>query len=218
LISKQAYDQPLFMFQGILNPAPDDLKSPRVGVDWIDPMGLRDDVPDPPEGAAYEGWGQSYTYSFYAEPPAAAIHDIPDFSGHVAGRLAFGEVVLYDDVTGDGTFQVTPLSDQSQIVPDDVYRGAQGQFVIIYIDRTWDKETEPPPDLHNLVLGAPGYHLGIIDCSMQDVVATWIVNGGDPNVGLGVLPTASSVIPYQRSCLRSHPVAAPDDGYGAPPS
>jgi hypothetical protein len=211
VISEAAYEAPLFTFQGDLNPIPDDLVAPRVAVVWVDPAGLRDDVPEPAEDTKFDLTPAGYTFSIFAPPPASAIREIVDpSSGLGAASFAFGEIVLFEDLNGDGTFQITSLAEGSEIVPSDVYRGAQVQYVVIYIEKPWSAATGPA-ELVGLLSSTPGYHLGHIDCSVPDAPATSIP-AGNPPVEITVLPTATSQLPFLRSCLRSHPATTTSDG------
>ena len=206
LLSGRAYEAPLFTFQGALNPVPEDLVSPRVDVVWVDPAALSDDLPAPPEDSVFELDGAHYVYSLFAPPPAAAIRALvdPDTGGLIAS-FAFGEIVLVEDLDGDGAFRVGSLADGSKIVSDD-YRGAQSAYVVSFIERSAAPGVGPP-ELQRLLSAKPGYHLGFIDCSTLDVPQASVRDGNASSIEITVLPAPASELPFLRKCLRSHPVA-----------
>jgi hypothetical protein len=217
LVSAEAYEAPLLTLKGTLNPVPEDLTSPRVGIVWVDPAGLLDDLPEPATDSQFElQETASYVYSVFAPPPAAMIREIPDpKTGAVAARFAFGEIILYEDRDGDGTFRVGALAYGSPIVSDDDYRGAQAQYFALYIEKS-AAPSQAPPELVWTLPEAPGYHVGAVDCSTPDVPQTWVSDDAASQIEVTVLPTPTSQLPYLRKCLRSHPVAPGAGGPSTP--
>ena len=206
LLSGRAYEAPLFTFQGALNPVPEDLVSPRVDVVWVDPAALSDDLPAPPEDSVFELDGAHYVYSLFAPPPAAAIRALvdPDTGGLIAS-FAFGEIVLVEDLDGDGAFRVGSLADGSKIRFGRLSRRAVRVRSVFH--RTISGARVGPPELQRLLSAKPGYHLGFIDCSTLDVPQASVRDGNASSIEITVLPAPASELPFLRKCLRSHPVA-----------
>src|SRR5436190_4600366 len=76
-VSRASYDRPLFAFTGRFNPvATVGVSSLKVGVVWIDPLQVHDDLPAPPETMRFEATPSGYTLSFFAPPPASVIYAV----------------------------------------------------------------------------------------------------------------------------------------------
>jgi hypothetical protein len=212
LLSVSAYQSPLITIAGHLNPFPEagtvDL---RVGVVWVDPLGIGDDVPAPADTSRLEMSDADFQLSLFAPPPEAAVYDLRDSTGAVVlARLAFGELVVFDDRDGDGTFHVEPAAAGGEIVAPDLYRGASATLVMTYVVTPLQAPATVLPELHGLLATTPGYHLGYVDCSAPDAPSTSTY--GDPStvvVEMHVDGDATTDLPFVRTCLRSHPVTAP---------
>jgi hypothetical protein len=201
LESAVSYDSPLLSISGYIVPFPPaNVVSARIGVTWVDPLGVNPDVPMPPETLAYVPTNDgNFLLRLFAPPPATTLRDLPpSVGGADAARFAFGEFVLYDDVNEDATYAVAGPS--SEIVAPDTYRGGGGNIVVIYVARA-SAPDEGPPALRDILSGPIGYHLGVTDC----VVAVPSVTTSDAAAVLVYAQsTASTTLPYSRSCLRSH--------------
>jgi hypothetical protein len=205
LLSATAYETPLFELAGDLNPLPSDLVSPRVDVVWVDPEEAHEDVPASPDGAGFVLTGSTFVFSMYAPPPAAAIRQLTDpHTGRTVASFAFGEIVLFEDLDGDGTFQVTSVADGSTIVPPDLYQGAQARFVVVYVESPASGDV--PDELLGLLSTTSGYHLGAVSCDMPETPRTSIDARIGEQIEITVLPSATNELPFLRTCLRTHPV------------
>jgi hypothetical protein len=211
LLSAAAYGTPLFELAGDINPLPADLSSPRVDVVWVDPSGVRDDVPAPPETVSLALNDSSFVFSMYAKPPDAAIHQLVDpHNGRAVASFAFGEIILFEDLDADRTLRVTPIGDGSTIVSPDVYRGAQDRYVVAYIESP--PAGDVPDELRGLLSTDPGYHLGVVNCSSPEAPRTSIDHEIDDPIEITVLATPTSELPFARTCLRTHPVVTTPPG------
>jgi hypothetical protein len=211
LLTADAYDSPLISLHGNFNPARSDLLSPRVGVVWVDPAELDDDVPAPPQAIGFQLSDTSFDLRVYAPPPAGAIRALRDpEDGDVITSFAFGELVVFEDRNEDGTFSVTPLGEGSTIVPPDLYRGAQSLFVLTYVQHPLQAPDDVLPELHGLLAVSPGYHLGVINCATPDAPRSGTIDNPEAQqLEMTILAQGTPDLPFVRSCLRTHPVPPP---------
>jgi hypothetical protein len=179
--------------------------SPRVEVLWVDPLNEHPDSPAPIRSLSSEVQGDgSFVLDLFAPPAESAWRSIP-VPNTVGEQIvfAFGELVVVDDADMDGTFSVTP---DNVVVPPDRYVSTVGNVVVTYV-----VEAVPTPavvpDLWPILSGKTGYHLGTINCTMPAVPEVAEVLPSDANVILD-RSVPSSVLVYDRSCLRSHTVSA----------
>lgn len=104
-----AYDQPLLSFSGTISPTGglDRAQHPIVGLLWTDPLQRSADETMP------ASWLQStvdqatdtFTVNVFRPPPSQAVVELTAPSGE-GSRLAVAEIVILDDVNGDGGFGV----------------------------------------------------------------------------------------------------------------
>jgi hypothetical protein len=218
LLSAAAYDSPIFSVTGALAPFPvADLVAPRVGLVWVDPAGLRDDVPSPPQDLRFQlAADGTYALGVYAAPPAAAIRRFPEPGTDVLGAsFGFAEIVLYEDVDGDGTFHVTPRQAGSEMVGPDLYRGASAYGVVAYVQQPLVPDGGVFPELTALISASPGYHLGAVSCTDPEQPSAGPIDPRPIQLVVGAMPSPD--LPYLRTCLRTHalPSSSPD-GAAAP--
>ena len=187
---------------GYLDPFPvADLTSPRVTVVWVDPLGLASDIPAPPETLHFASDpAGGFTVQLFAPPPSIAATGtfVAPGTPDVAVRFAFGEIVLYEDFSGETSFMVSAGNDM--VGPDD-YRGATATYALIYISQLIDGANAGR--LWPILMGPPGYHLGAVDC---ENFGSPVIDDVDPAAAvldMQVLPP-STQLPYVRMCLRSH--------------
>jgi hypothetical protein len=178
--------------------------SPRVEVLWVDPLNERPDSPGPIRSLSSEVQGDgSFVLDLFAPPAESAWRSLPvPNTGGEQIVFAFGELVVVDDADMDGTFSVAP---DDAIVPTDRYVSTAGNFVVTYVV----KAVETPavvPHLWPILSGKTGYHLGNINCTMPAPQVADVPPSDENVVLYGSVP--SSVLVYDRSCLRSHTVSA----------
>jgi hypothetical protein len=201
LLSATAFQTPPLAVEGYLQPFPvADLTSPRVTVVWVDPVGMLPDVPAQAEAIHFtlDAAGAFQLQLFAPPPPAAAVGTFRTNQGSEV-QYAFGELVLFDDLDGDGSLAISSADDQ--IVGPDDYRGASAGYVVVYIDAT---NAENAAIALPILEEAPGYHLGAVDC---DTIGPPLITTADSSkavVVMQVLPPSSS-LPYARTCLQTHP-------------
>jgi hypothetical protein len=203
LLSAAAYDTPLLALTGYLQPFPvADLTSPRVTVVWVDPAGLVPDVPERPQAIrfALDAAG-GFDLQLFEPPPLAAGVGTFSPGGQGQVRYAFGEVVVYDDLDGDGALAISAADDRL-VGPDD-YRGANATYVLVYIEST---NAEGAPALPLPILaGPPGYGLGAVNCNTFGPPLVTRVDTSAAVLAMQIVPP-SSQLPYVRTCLQSHPL------------
>jgi hypothetical protein len=184
------------------------LIAPRVGVTWIDPLGVREDVVTPANTLAYEPVADGgFSLRLFAPPPAAALSSLPAGStGPTVSTFAFGEIVVYQDVDGDGAYRIAgPTNDIA--VPDE-YRGGGGDVALIYVAKTAAADASPLA-LREVLSGAIGYHVASIDCSLA--VPSAVDASSSVPLRVYLQQAASPALLYSRTCLRSHyvPITGP---------
>jgi hypothetical protein len=203
LLSDKDFQTPLLAIEGYLQPFPvDGLKSPRVTVVWFDFNGQYPDVPADPKALSFDIDAAGAFHLGLLAPPPGKVMPSTGASGS-GGRVQFmlAELVLFDDVDGDGSMAISPVN--NQIVGPDVYRGATSSYIIAYIEST-------SGDVAHMVLPfqsvpGPGYRLGTIDCSQLGPISIALVDSSQAVAVMQVVP-ASAELPYLRTCLQSHPL------------
>jgi hypothetical protein len=102
LTSASAYEVPLFTMTGDFYPGVQGLASPRVNVVWVDPVGLKDDRPQPTEDTHFALDGAGYAFDIFAPPqlrnviaqPLLDTRDIPRPRQHRAGTDLAGMAIV----------------------------------------------------------------------------------------------------------------------------
>jgi hypothetical protein len=209
VVSQPAYETPLMTVQGLIVPYPiTDFVSPRVGVVWVDPLGIEPDVPAVGPQVLASSDSPNFTSSpsfhlrFFAPPPAPMIRTLVDpNSKRAVASFALGELVLYDDRDGDGRF-VIDASDA--IVGPDQYLGAGQEDVVFYVSQSLGGN-DGPTALKAVLAGQSGYQLAWADCSAPAGPSFDPLNDPNPiEVVVAQVAAATSQLPFMRNCLRSH--------------
>ena len=206
LVSDSAYDSPLFALHGHLSAVPADAAALRIAVVWVDPEQLRDDVPAPGDTIRTELSGERFEFSLYTPPPRAAIRRLVDpTTGDPIAAFAFGELVAFQDADANDRFEIGPIESGSEIVPPDVYRGAQGSFVVGFVEDPLHDPEDQLPELQGLLTARPGYHLIAVNCDTPAAPFTRAADAEAVDIGMTIFDTGSAQLPFLRPCLRSHP-------------
>jgi hypothetical protein len=205
--SQGVYEQPLYALGGWITPFPlaADVQSPTVGVVWVDPAQLRDDLAA--SHVQFEG-SQDGTFNlkFFAAPLEALRRYPGDVPGEIETSFAFGEVVLFDDRDGDGHFAVTPRTAGSTIVAPDMYIGAARRHVVIYVEKSFDGTGTRFPELSSVIALSPGYHLAAVTCTTLGYPGASPITNPREEVDILAIEPPSPTLPFTRACLRSHPL------------
>ena len=201
----EALDRSTFSLSGTITPSLADGPL-ALGVLWVDPAQqgngsyasgseLIDDN--------IESDGR-FRMAFYSAPPDHAVRWLKaaeDSDAVVA--FAWGELVLYEDRDGDGTFRVGPLVEGSPIAPPDVYRGFSPSHVLVYVAEPLPFERSAIVFLAGMLTEA-GYRPGTIPCNRAGVDIA--VEPTDPTATEIQLVDPSTVFASPRICMSSHPV------------
>ena len=167
---------------------------PTFGVVWTDPFQVRPDVVMPP------GWAGSdltldnplsFSIHLYRPPPPEAIVTITAPSGDEA-ELAFGEIVVFDDLDGDGTFSVS--GPHAEITSDDTYIAGSFQ-ALVYVARPFSNV-----DMAFPILNAPFTGYSIVDYACNGLVSMAV----SQRAMATFVPQPSRVLPEIRLCRRTH--------------
>jgi hypothetical protein len=187
-------DKPLFVFP--VNVVAGDLAdvsaAPVVSLLWTDPLQHHPDLLMPPSffRVTPKGTGQ-FNLEIFRNPPPEAIVDIPAHAPSTdSTRLAIAEIVVLEDVNGDGQLAVT--GPRGNVSPDRYL--ASSHDVLAFIDRPF--RSGIPSIL--TASGLARWQLVHYDC---DGRLTKEVQGGGM-ADMVVLPSSS--FPEVRSCRRSH--------------
>jgi hypothetical protein len=176
LVPTETYETPLLSFKAVLADTAEgaDTAQTRVGIVWVDPFALRDDLPQTPSGITVTPAGErTFQVDLFAPPPEGAIHRLPDpDTQQVAVSFAFGEIVLFEDGDGDGTFAISSRDHGSLMFPPDAYNGAADNRAVIYVEKP-AKPGALTGNVWRTLSEGPGYRLANINCN----------NGGPPTVG-----------------------------------
>jgi hypothetical protein len=208
LASASSYEAPLLSFGPYV---PDlfqveSLEGLSVGVVWVDPLQVRDDLPQPAEGLRLGRQDRAFTVDLFAPPPAGAVRRIPDaMTGAVAVGFAFGEIVVFADRDGDDRFALAPRSGGLSMRPPDEYAGSTSSVVVIYVE-TPARSGGPVDSSWGTLFEPPGYRLARIDCTPSLVMPTLETLTGDHRftVVLAAQPSPDRIA--TRPCLSSAPV------------
>jgi hypothetical protein len=206
VLSGAAYDAPLVSFAGVLESFPDPaVRAPHVDIVWVDPLSERPDVPAPPDTRSSMIMPNgTFTLDFFAPPPVAVMRTLPvPMATDQSATFAFGEIIVIDDVNGDGTFSIGP---GNTIVVPDRYASAAGADVVIYVAHPMPP-TQYIPDIGMALSGRVGYHVVSLDCSEPAVPQGQEVVPGTAPIVL-VPSQEGSALTYSRQCLRSHVVTS----------
>ena len=203
LVTGTTLDTPVFSISGDIRPAPAGAQV-KIGVLWVDPTqepGSTNFVSGSELVDDQIGADGHYALDFYGPPPEAAIHWLKsaDDSASVFA-LAWGEIVLYEDRDGDGTFEVGAVSDGSPMQSSDLYRGMALTHIVFYVEQPLAAEHITIPELAGIVV-RPGYGLGRTTCTVYSSRATY-TNVDEPDLKL-IEP--SRFFPDLRECLKPHP-------------
>lgn len=207
-LSSANLQQPLFVFSAQLTggtPWPPTAR-PLLGIVWSDPLQRQPDVAMPPSWLEAQ-WdtpplGVNVEIRVFRPPPPQALAEIelddaerpPD-----RARLAVGDVVVVDDVDGDGRFAIQgPLATLSPHREDlshqDVYIAAASAMVL-YVDRPF---ASPHTGSPLWPATGQGYQLVKYDCDGRTLVGSEIVTETNLSVDVSV------ALPEHRNCLRTH--------------
>jgi hypothetical protein len=206
LVPLDTYQSPLMTLTGYFTPQPAGGVAPlRVGVLWVDPAGLRDDLPAPSAGAVFTSdLVDTFELQVFSPPPPSAIRRYPfATSSGVALAFAFGELVVYEDNDGDGQFTVASRANGSAIVGPDLFRGSSSNRVLLYLEQPGNPQAGSVgaawPVLFN---NGQGYRLGNVDCTVPDRP---VLRGVPDTAGVEMSLTnrGEAQRTFSRACLRS---------------
>jgi hypothetical protein len=207
--SLATYESPLITLNGYLDPQPaNGFGNLRVGILWVDPAELRDDVPAPADGVELSNDGTDhFALELFAPPPAVTIRRYPaDTPDVVALDFAFGEIVVYEDNDGDGTFAVTSRAAGSAMVAPDLFRGSSSSLALLYLQEPGSPQAGAVGASWPVLFdNGTGYRLALIDCTTPDQPSVRADDAASP-VGMTIAPRGDPHIIFSRACLRSSPV------------
>jgi hypothetical protein len=163
-----------------------------VGIIWTDPLQHQPDVVMPRTWVTSElspAKLTNFLVHVYRPPPPSAIVTITAPSGDQA-ELAVGELVIVNDVDGDGFDVAGP---HAEMVGSDSYLAAATQ-VLVYVARPFATNQSAFP----LLVSRDAY-------TVMEFACNGLVSAGtmeDKAVAFG--PQLSRVLPEPRSCDRTH--------------
>jgi hypothetical protein len=207
LLSNAAYQTPLLSFEPFFSEPYEaaGLAKIRIGVVWIDPFELRDDLPQTPPTIIDRRSDKRFSVDLFAPPPAPAIRHLPDATGGLAASFAFGEIVAFDDEDGDGRFAVTSRAEGSSMVAPDAYAGSVEARVLLYVE-TPAREGGPIDAAWPALFEPPGYHLASFGCTGTPTVRTVPPGGSFP---MTLAAQTSPHLIVTRTCVTPLPTGAP---------
>jgi hypothetical protein len=210
VVPADRFETPMYSFSGNIVPPGgipvEKSAKARIGVLWTDPFQRKPDVPMPahyisstfdPESDA---GADHYTVSLYRPPPPEAMFDIESKEKKIA-RLAVGEIVLFYDEDGDGTFSVA--GPRAKIGGKDEYLAAS-KFILRYVADPFppSEQTFPLGRTHNV-----GYDMVSLVCEGRTPARP-------PRAGFAtanrfealemVLQPSVDSLPEVRTCMRLH--------------
>lgn len=205
VVPGDAYDRPSVTFGGIVAPAGQlgGASQPIVGVLWTDPRQIAPDVPSKGRDVTFmvDTVNDRYEAAIFRPPPDGALVELIAPSGD-SSRLAFGELVLVDDLDRDGTFSVS--GQRAEIAPPDVFLAA-ASAIVRYVALPF---STPQPGFPLGNASAIGYTILDLQCSgpLLDTVLDRGILGMGTTVWFHVDMTAaiSQTLPQVRTCARSH--------------
>jgi hypothetical protein len=191
------YDKEMSTFQSNNLAATDALagtKKPTFGVVWTDPFQVRPDIVMPAGWAGsnltFDNLGNFSIY-LYRPPPPEAIVTITAPSRDEA-ELAFGEMVVFDDLDGDGTFSVS--GPHAEITSGDTYLAGSYQ-ALVYVARPFSNV-----DMAFPILNAPFAGYSIIDYACSGLVSMSV----SQRAMATFVAQPSQILPEIRLCRRTH--------------
>lgn len=210
LVSGDELSSPVFRVSGDVVPTPDEAELSRLslGILWTDPLGS---VPGNWVFGEHMVLSElhadgTFNLDIYAEPPREAVRRIFSDSGSSRGiRVAWGEIVLFEDDDQDNTFRVGPLSEGSPMLSEDSYRGVDDTHVLTYIAEPLFSHDQPIPELVGLLQGVSGYQLMSTVCG-DETPELHLTQGARFSISL-LAPSAT--FPLLRKCLQAHPAMRP---------
>ena len=207
LATASSYEAPLLSF-GPYAPElfqVESLEGLSVGVVWVDPLQVRDDLPHSVDGLRVQRQERAFTVDVFTPPPAAAIRRIPDpETGAVAVGFAFGEIIVYADRDGDGRFALLPRSAGLSMRPPDEYAGSTSARVVIYVE-TAARSGGPVDSSWRTLFEPPGYRLARIDCTPSLVMPVVATVTDDLRFSITLAAQTSPDRIVTRPCLSSVP-------------
>lgn len=199
IVPPGTYETPLLGFKAVVADTSEtfDLSHTSIGIVWVDPLALRDEIPQPPQDIKVTGPSdRTYQVGLFAPPPEEAIRRLPDPStGELAVSFAFGEIVLFDDGDGDGTFAISPLANGSLMFGPDAYRGMSDRRVVIYVEQP-ARPGALDGNVWKTLSEGPGYRLADILCPAVVTLAPL-----DRFTNMTFESTPSAELPITRPCL-----------------
>lgn len=192
-----AYDQPLLSFSGTISPTGglDQAQHPIVGLLWTDPLQRSADVTMPASWlqSAVDPTTDTFTVNVFRPPPSQAVVELTAPSGE-RSRLAVAEIVILDDVNGDGGFVVR--GPRATILAPERYLAGSAS-VITYVANTF-----PSPGITSplTVPGQIGYAVVNYHCQGQ------LSAGASPAKpdAVELVLQHSQDLPDVRTCRASH--------------
>jgi len=147
----------------------------------------------------------SFTMKMFATPPPETIVPmIEKETNRLLARYSFGEIALYDDVDGDGVFDLPPDPHGTPAAPgSDPFRGGGTAYVVVYV---WQPLTDPAIAVGDLFDQGPRYRLGLINCMFSQETQE-LRRVGDPSaVSIAVtMRNPSADLPFDRTCFFTAP-------------
>jgi hypothetical protein len=198
LVSGTAYDRPAEISGPLIGALPEGAR-PIVGVIWSDPWQRRPDVAMPTRWTAStvtpatDGSGRAEVLlQLYRPPPQQAVVEIVAPTGEVA-EAAVGDVVMVDDVDGDGTFHI---DDHGTLKAAETGGVAGMSAVLIYVARAFPGDVSATLPIGRL--DKIGYQLTNLFCDARTPIGNAPINMAHFE------PLTSSALVERRYCLRTH--------------
>jgi hypothetical protein len=199
LVSGSSLNEPAFTIEGAIAPY-DPSRRSSIGILWVDPA-LAGDSPSV-SGAhqldAHIAEDGSFSLEVFGRPPKDAVKWLAADASSDAVAIAWGELVLFEDNDGDGSFRVESLADGAAMTLPDQYAGVAEKHVLLYVEEPAEEGTQITGLARTLA--APGYVLGEAHCAD----ASYVVAVEPNTVSLRAV-TATSLFPRLRQCFESIP-------------
>jgi hypothetical protein len=199
LVPGTRLDEPSFIIEGAI--APYDVSRPTsIGILWVDPAlaGGAPTVSGAEQLEARIATNGAFSLKIFGRPPKEAVKWLAADASSDAVALAWGELVLFEDNDGDGTFRVDSLEGRAPMAAPDQYAGVAEKHVLIYVEEPAEEGTQ----ILGLArtLAAPGYVVGEAHCDNEAFVIAV-----EPNTVSLRAVAATSRLPTGRSCFESIP-------------
>lgn len=192
-----AYDQPVLSFSGTISPRGglDQAQRPIVGLLWTDPLQRSADVTMPASWlrSTVDPTTDTFTVNVFRPPPSQAVVELTAPAGERL-RLAVAEIVILDDVNGDGGFVV---GGPRATIPAPEHYLAGSASVVTYVANPFPSSGSASP---LTVPGQIGYAVVNYRCQGQLSAGTSPVKAD--TVELVLQPSAD--LPDVRTCRASH--------------